>query len=520
MTRRYTASVLIFMGFFVFMMGMSSSLWATPYEVTLFPGSARVYERGNIALSSDTESRTGTLLLPGQADPSTLTFVPAAGITLLDISSRKISSIDSRKLAALRQKLATREKESAGFKARSKGLTARINFWESQRGTPEASLEKLETVAAAMTNEIQKAMISLDQIQSDSQKNNVEIKKLKNRIRAIEGNRQTRWELTIRCTPGKGETLKGLWSYEVRGCGWTPVYRVEALPAANTVHFTWKARIHQSTGVDWEKIRLFLATGRTTMRPTPPSIHPWILQPVKPALFDTKRVMLKEAGAPQGLRALSKNEEVRQPVLKAKTTYAVWEMGTRDLAAGDDILIPVREQTWPADFAYTLRPSVGAFGFLHTSVTLEEPLDLPRGKALFLVDGAFLNTRPFAFSGKKLDLFFGPDPQVSCKVVLNDKKTGKSGVFSKKQTWKWDWDLIVTNNKSVPVTIRVEEPAPLSRDTDIAVTVVTKPDVVTQENPEIMVWLLALKPQTNTTITLHVEAQAPGNMNVDPGRRW
>jgi len=491
---------------------------ATPYKATLFPASAKIYERGTLKLSPAGQSRSGTIILPGRADPATLIVTPPLGVPLLDMMQEKISSIDSQKLADLKHELANIENRAAILRARKNGLLAKIKFWESRSQTQDSSLEKLKLLAATMGSEIQKDMIAADQTSNEINKAKEAMAKLKNRIAAIQGDKKTSWQINLNFAPGTEQTINCTWSYEVRGCGWTPHYRLEAMPGQNQIHFTWKATIQQSTGKDWNNVSLSLATGRTNMRPTPPAIRPWVLQSVR--AHDTARVMLEDAMPKRTARQRTLSVAQNAPVKHEKATYALWELGTRNVPAGEPLQIRIKDQKWPAHFAYTLRPSVSGVAFLHTSVELSESMDLPSGQAVFLADGAFLSKRPFAFSGQKMELFFGADPMITAKVVLNEKKSGNSGVFSKKRTWMWDWDLILSNNKSIPVSVVIEEPRPISRDKDIALTLVTQPEFTSDENPEIIKWPLTLKPQTQATINLHVDAQAPDGMNVDPGWRW
>ena len=520
MTGYTKKAVCTIMGVLIAAMVMPHTGVATPYQVTLFPDSAKIYEQGPIKCVPTGQSQTGTLILPGKADPSTLVVSPPPGVMLQDITQEKISTIDSQKIAELKQELANIENKIAGFQAHKQGITARITFWESRSTTREASLEKLEKIASTMSSEIQKAMLDVDQTDLELKKALETRTTLKNSITAIQGNKKYSWKISLGFAPGKQQRIACFWSYEVQGCGWTPLYRLNARPKEKIIQCTWKANIHQSTGENWRGVHLSLATGMTHRQSSPPSIRPWILQPVRPFPVDSSRTMMKEADVPRTSLQRVQQMANQSPVKKEKGTYALWDLGTRDIAAGEPVQILIKKQTWPAHFSYTIRPSVSTLGFLHAAIAFPQAVDFPQGKGLFLVDGALLGKRHFSFSGKELDLFFGPDPLVTAKVILHDKKSGKSGVFAKKKTWRWNWDLIITNNKTIPISIQVEEPKPSSRDKDIALTIVTKPDFTITEDPQIMAWPLELKPQSSKTISLHVDALAPSDMDVDPGWRW
>ena len=489
--------------------------------VTLFPDSATIEEHADIAVTPANDQRTGTIMLPGQADPSSLAFFPPEGIALTDISPQSVLSVDSEQLTALKKELETLETHKGQLEARAKGLAARMEFWQSRQKTEQGSLEQFTKLALTMGKEIEAAMIGMDEASKKLQKISEDIDRIKQRITAIQGTRKKNWKITLGFSPGKETTIPCSWSYAVRECGWTPIYRLEALPEQKQVRFTWQAKVHQGTGVDWNNVRLSLATGKTHMRPTPPRIRPWILKPSEPVSIDSTSFMLEEAAAPQPVMKRAALAAPNQAVEQRKGTFSTWDLGPRTIVAGDDVRVRVKDAVWPASFTYILRPSVNGFGFLHTKIDIEKSLDLPHGEAMFLVDGAFLHKQGFSFSGKKLDLFFGPDPLVTAKAVLKDKKSGTSGVFSNKETWTWDWDLIIKNHKTMPIEAVVEEPRPISRDEAITLKVTGTPAPGEKNNkPEIMIWSLKLAPGTEQTISMHVEAEAPEDMNVDPGWRW
>ncbi len=489
-------------------------------DVTLFPDSAIIEEHGDIPVNSARDHRTGTIFLPGQADPTSLAIHPPEGVVLIDISPKSVVSIDSEQLAVLKEELDKLKARQSRLEARKKGLEATIVFWQSRQKAKQESVEALKKLAAVMGKEIEMAMIGVDTASNELKTLSTEIERITRQSTAIQGKTTKNWKITLGFSMGKKQTIPCNWSYAVRECGWKSLYRLEAIAAEKTVRFTWQARVHQGTGLDWNNVRLSLATGRTHMKPTPPAIRPWILQPLKPAGIDSKALMLEEAAAPRVLMqraAMPVNEAVEE----RKGTFSTWELGPRTVAAGDDIRVRVKDALWPATFQYILRPSVSGFGFLHTEIEMDSSLDLPYGEALFLVDGAFLRKQDFSFSGDKLELFFGPDPLVTAKALLKDKKSGNSGVFSQKKTWTWDWELIIANDKTIPIETVIEEPRPLSRNEDIILSVSGNPPPKdTQDNPEIMTWSLKLDPGAESTISMHVEAKAPEEMRVDPGWRW
>ncbi len=70
--------------------------------------------------------------------------------------------------------------------------------------------------------------------------------------------------------------------YIVDRAGWIPVYDVRSDDIDGPIELTYKAKVFQNTGYDWEKIDLKLSTGNPTVSGTKPVVSPWILEMYDP----------------------------------------------------------------------------------------------------------------------------------------------------------------------------------------------------------------------------------------------
>jgi hypothetical protein len=204
------------------------------------------------------------------------------------------------------------------------------------------------------------------------------------------------------------------------------------------------------------------------------------------------------------------------PEMALMGTYAAWKLGARDLAAGKRPRVTLESADWKAEFTYTVRPSVAPEAFLTASVTLDKPMELPEGEALYMVDGAVLGRRAFGNAERTLDLFFGSDPLVATDMRMEDHHTGARGVFDKQRTFSWKWTITTRNNKPYAVSVRIEDPRPVPRDERIRVTTTSQPPAQTDEDT--LFWAARLQPGQALGIVHEVAAEAPADMDVLPGR--
>ncbi|WNY22975.1 hypothetical protein MmiHf6_02690 [Methanimicrococcus hongohii] len=64
--------------------------------------------------------------------------------------------------------------------------------------------------------------------------------------------------------------------------GWYPYHDINAASAESPVKIVSKAKVHQTTGIDWEKVKITLSTAVPSMGKTAPLFNTWFLDFVKP----------------------------------------------------------------------------------------------------------------------------------------------------------------------------------------------------------------------------------------------
>jgi hypothetical protein len=204
--------------------------------------------------------------------------------------------------------------------------------------------------------------------------------------------------------------------------------------------------------------------------------------------------------------------EVRQ------STYSQWELGKITLPAGARQRVKVQEETWPADFVHLIRPSLSGKAFVRGALQFAEARDIPSGQGIFMIDGAILGKRLFAFAGKEGSIFFGEDPFVCAKVELLTKQSGEKTFLADKQTYTWGWRTDIENRRKTAVKVRIEESSPRSRDERIKLALKNVPEV-SEENNAIWIWNLELPAGQNKSILTTVNMEAPKEMDIDLGWR-
>ncbi|GAB6113025.1 DUF4139 domain-containing protein [Desulfomicrobium salsuginis] len=492
--------------------------WAAPTQVTLFPSSAQVEE---VSAPSCTPADGGlsscTLTLPGRADPATLRFSKLPGTaSIADLTWKARHDPDQAALAPLLAKRDELTAQRDAAAAELEGVRGRLAFWKAQTEPGQQTVAALRELAAELGANLRDGTRQAQALEGNIADLNGKIARVEEEIAAAAGRQRTVWEVTALVSGNApGEVA---YSYTLADCGWTPLYRLEALPAAGKIDFSWQAKVWQRSGQDWKDARLFLATLQPEAQAEPSDLPPWEIRPMQifqktmaaPAMMEMRAGAADEmvAAAPAPPR------EIR------RATYAAWDMGKKSLPAGAERIIDIERGSWPASFLHLMRPSLDAKAFVQARAEFKEPKELPPGTAFFLLDGAMVDQREFALSGREGTLFFGTDPLLTCETTLGDKKTGEKGLFGQKQSFVRQWTLTVRNAAARPVQVRIEEPRPLPRDERISVELTAKPEPLAEDDPEILAWNATVPAGGQSVIELGLKMTAPDDLHVDPGWRW
>ena len=96
------------------------------------------------------------------------------------------------------------------------------------------------------------------------------------------------------------------------------------------------------------------------------------------------------------------------------------------------------------------------------------------------------------------------------------QQSGREGFIDRKRTYTWDWEMTVANRHKRPINVRVEEPAPQSRDKEIVLEMQSKPEAKREDNT--LYWEVNVPAGKSISINHKVLLSAPADMQVWEGR--
>ena len=500
---------------------LTSYAIAAPLEVTLYPASAHITELQKLPLKAiDGKTSEAVFLIPGQSDPETLTtkIVNPANLKVLDQRWRQVTRQDEQAVTLLRKELADLKKEHRRLQADIRSLETQIQFWQLQTKVRMKTVTEAGNMSAAIGKNMRKTVqdkLALEPIIDDITK---KIKDLEEKLQRTTGEKETSWEVTVVLSGAVVREATLAYGYTATGCGWSSMYRLEAQPLKHRVRFTWDAQIWQSTGQDWRQVSIRLATLQPRKIIEPPELPPWIIKPRERLIYRNQKsargAMLMEAADQAELAS----PEGGAPTLTRESSFHVWEIGKRSLAAGQRQRLQVREEEWPVEFLHLTRPAQGEQTFVRGEVKFSEDREIPPGMALYIIDGSLVGKRSFSLAGREGTIYFGSDPLVKAMAVLINKAAGEETFFNDKQTYRWGWRIEISNARSYPVRVRIEESLPQSRDERIQINLKSDP-APTETTPNTQIWIVEAPAGGKRHLLTTVSLEAPKNLPLDLGWR-
>ena len=337
---------------------------ATVKEVTLFPNSAKISETAKINPQCAKGKCISVITLPPQADPESLvvSLPPQSRVKIEDVQVKPIQVQDETRIAELRKQIGGLENEKKENQSKLQALDAQLQFWQAQTKAKTKTVADSYKLADAIGKNVRRDHQEKLTIETQLGKIEKNIKKLQEELNQAAGHKETAWEITLTLSGSNQNEITLSYTYSLAGCGWLPLYRVEALPADKSVSFSWEAEIWQSSGEDWKQVQLNVATLQPVINVNPPEIPEWI---IKPRMLYKASRSNNVAAAPLMEKDASSDDEAlgAAPAETKNTTYSVWSLGKKNIPAGDRQRLKIKDESWPAEFLFLARPSYKSTSF-------------------------------------------------------------------------------------------------------------------------------------------------------------
>ncbi|MCD4818264.1 MAG: mucoidy inhibitor MuiA family protein [Candidatus Cloacimonetes bacterium] len=397
-----------------------------------------------------------------------------------------------------------------------------VDFYKQEQAALIKKIRKEEKIIQNLDKEKQKVQDQLNQLGYNAHKSRKQIEVL------IEATKSGKISLQL--------------SYLVYNSSWQPKYDIRVSSDNKIMQLTYKSEIRQNTGEDWKDVNLKISTAQPQIGGEHPELNPWRLNIFEPQVYSKKRS--KGKGAYQELQMINTmqlgvaggNEQnfeidgfldedassmaITTSNLSNNLTSSVFEIsGVKTiLADNQEYSVTISINDFPANFRYSTVPKLSEHAFLKAKVKNTSEFPFLAGSSNIFLDDNFVTSGYFEYAAPSEDFwtFLGVDSGIDIEYKFIKKFTEKKGVLSKKEKVRFEYEIIVKNNKKTEEDIVIWDQIPISSNKEIKIELI-EPEYEKDSNElkitkeKFLEWHYVIKPAEKITIPLKFSIEYPKN---------
>jgi len=283
-------------------------------------------------------------------------------------------------------------------------------------------------------------------------------------------------------------------SYIVQGPSWQPLYDLRVNSNSKSMSIIYKAIVKQSSGEDWDNVRLKLSTAKPNISGQKPTLRAWYLNVEQARVSGRaeeapreKKKMGREADKmtyqfrnapkdnPGRFKSLGPAKSIvsNEAGLDSLGTNAVFVIKELAQIKSDNNKhqVAIFNKTFGAEMRYSIIPKVAEHAYLKAQVKNNTSFPLLAGDANVFLDNNFVahSRMQSVAPNEKFWTYLGIDNGIKVDYKFINKFQEKLGIFNKTKKTTYEYLISVKNNKGHSVAMHIWDQIPISRHEDIKV---------------------------------------------------
>ncbi|HYQ79924.1 MAG TPA: DUF4139 domain-containing protein, partial [Anaeromyxobacteraceae bacterium] len=467
------------------------------------------------------------------------------GVSVERVTAEAAASAEAR---AAEERLEKLGDEDRALEDREKAARARREFVESLRSTYSEERAKNMAVRGVSAREWAEMVAFVtregEAAAQESRRAGTARRDLARRIQAARADlaklqakrAETTKTVAVELSAERAGTLEVEVSYLVPQAGWRPVWDARLSPEKGTVDLSLSGSVEQRSGEDWSGVRLALSTAQPGRGLQLPELSPrWLEKPRPPAPVPLPRKVAAEAKAPAAPAAAmalaEKADEAREPrealeeapaQLAEGLLSAVFTAPRRESVdgAGRARKVFLSSFSLQGELSRVAAPRADPSAYLAAKAVNGTGAPLLPGPASVFLGDEFVGRAqlPLVPAGGEVKLAFGADDRIKVERQVVERRHETSGLFTKDDVIRYRVRTTVKNLWSKPVTVRLMDLVPVSREEEVKVAILDGTTAPTEPDdpmkPGVKAWALSLEPQKEKVVELRYEVRFPRGMAV------
>lgn len=371
---------------------------------------------------------------------------------------------------------------------------------------------------SALSEYYRKRMLDIEQNMTEATKQKTktseEITRLQSRLNQLQtptSDKKT-GEVLLNIITNAPATLKIKCAYVAGNVYWTPLYDLHYNGPDKPLTLTYKAQIYQNTDLDWNNIRLSVATGNPQQNNSRPILSPQYVDYYKNTYNLNKGLRDSEDFNP------FKSNSMASPMPRAKVTdeesyvpppppeytvsatnnelNAVFDIDLLQTVPSDNKahIVLLTEYQIKGNFQYHTVPKLDNGAFLLAQITDWGQYNLLPGKSNLFLEETYIGQVDInpTLAADTLLLSLGRDERISVKrQQLNEFTKTKFLGTNRIQTFAYE--ITLRNNKNATIDLEVLDQIPISRNGEIKVELDEKSGAEYDETLGKLLWHVPLR---------------------------
>jgi uncharacterized protein (TIGR02231 family) len=478
----------------LFAQKQEKQIQSKPTEVVVFAAGAQVIHQASTALKTG-ENIIRITGLPASLDPNS---IQVKGNNAYTIMSTKHQVVYGDEMTSPRVKQLQDSLEELQFKVAEINVQRDLIQQEKNLLLANYSIKGANSVITAeditevadMVKERLKAsgykLIELNAKDAQLQRT---IQALNQRLSSIQANSANNPSVIDLVLLAKSEGKSDIrFSYFVPNAGWTPTYDLRAEDISSPIDFSYKAQVYQSTGLDWEDVKLTISTGNPSVAGNLPTLNPWWLYMYDPAQTrfkaEDRKAKYRMAEAAPAAVARDDDGYSQSSLYNGGLTSASYtQTNSNTVNTEFSISIPydipsdnqavevvMQHESFKAEYRYMCVPKLDQSAYLMASMTNWAQYGLMPGESNIYFKGTYVGQGFIdpALANDTLQVNMGRDNSVVVRKEMV-KDFCKNGNWAGKKWVTKAYKITVKNQKTVPIKIEIIDQLPKTNNNDVEV---------------------------------------------------
>ena len=349
----------------------------------------------------------------------------------------------------------------------------------------------------------------------------------------IENNKSPIPRITITVSAKTAVTGKLNFSYVVSNAGWTPIYDLRSDATTGKIELTYKAEVFQSTGLDWDNIKLNISTNNPYVNKTKPTLNPWYIdyniyksenrkgkmdklqevQITSQALFNRGYAYSEDMDDEKNIMGADQFTTVVHHLISAEFKI---DLPYSIKSNNEKHMVLIKTANLDTKFKYYSVPKLDASVYLVAQMTKLDELQLVPGQANIFFDGSYIGETYIdpTTMDDTLNLSLGKDPSIVVKRTLL-KKELKDRIIGDKRERTFAYSIEISNQKSSSIEIVIQDQLPITQNADINIESDNFAKGRFDERTGLLEWSFILKAKENKVIDYNFRVKHAKDKNLE-----